>query len=172
MRGDCGSWVVDALTGDVYGQIVAGDHLQHLAFIIPAYKIWEDIQNCFGTLPLLPAEEHNALLDYRSTITSYLSSRDSSLFSNHSMSTIYPTMSTQPVSSISPLHQQVAQGHSQFNPTGDTSGQKDPGGMRPRVTATLWDGCICFHVDAKKICVSRRDGKSTSPGTLSDEPIN
>ena len=42
----------------------------------------------------------------------------------------------------------------------DTSGQIAPSGMKPRVTATLWEdeGCMCFQVEAKGVCVARRDG--------------
>ena len=42
----------------------------------------------------------------------------------------------------------------------DTTGQIAPTGMKPRVTATLWEdeGCMCFQVEAKGVCVARRDG--------------
>lgn len=42
----------------------------------------------------------------------------------------------------------------------DTSGQQAPPGMKPRVTATLWEdeGSMCFQVEAKGVCVARRDG--------------
>ena len=42
----------------------------------------------------------------------------------------------------------------------DTSGQVAPAGMKPRVTATLWEdeGSMCFQVEAKGVCVARRDG--------------
>lgn len=32
--------------------------------------------------------------------------------------------------------------------------------MKPRVTATLWEdeGSMCFQVEAKGVCVARRDG--------------
>lgn len=44
----------------------------------------------------------------------------------------------------------------------DTTGQIAPHGMKPRVTATLWEdeGSLCFQVEAKSICVARREGKS------------
>lgn len=44
----------------------------------------------------------------------------------------------------------------------DTSGQIAPSGMKPRVTATLWEdeGCMCFQVEAKGVCVARRNGKA------------
>ena len=45
-------------------------------------------------------------------------------------------------------------------PMTDTTGQVAPPGMKPRVTATLWEdeGSMCFQVEAKGICVARRDG--------------
>ena len=44
----------------------------------------------------------------------------------------------------------------------DTTGQVAPPGMKPRVTATLWEdeGSMCFQVEAKGVCVARRDGTS------------
>jgi len=43
----------------------------------------------------------------------------------------------------------------------DTTGQVAPPGMKPRVTATLWEdeGSLCFQVEAKGICVARREGQ-------------
>ncbi len=43
----------------------------------------------------------------------------------------------------------------------DTTGQVAPHGMKPRVTATLWEdeGALCFQVEANGICVARREGK-------------
>lgn len=45
----------------------------------------------------------------------------------------------------------------------DTTGQIAPPGMKPRVTATLWEdeGSMCFQVEAKGVCVARRDGEQT-----------
>lgn len=44
--------------------------------------------------------------------------------------------------------------------TYDATGQVAPPGMKPRVTATLWEdeGSMCFQVEAKGVCVARRDG--------------
>lgn len=44
----------------------------------------------------------------------------------------------------------------------DTTGQHPPPGMKPRVTATLWEdeGSLCFQVEARGICVARREGRS------------
>jgi protein SOK2 len=43
----------------------------------------------------------------------------------------------------------------------DTTGQIQPPGKKPRVTATLWEdeGSLCFQVEAKGACVARRGGK-------------
>lgn len=43
----------------------------------------------------------------------------------------------------------------------DTTGQIAPPGMKPRVTATLWEdeGSLCFQVEAKGVCVARREGR-------------
>jgi protein SOK2 len=42
----------------------------------------------------------------------------------------------------------------------DTTGQVAPPNMKPRVTATLWEdeGSLCFQVEARGICVARREG--------------
>ena len=48
----------------------------------------------------------------------------------------------------------------------DVSGQSQPPGVKPRVTATLWEdeGSVCFQVEAKGVCVARREGTITSLG--------
>jgi len=50
----------------------------------------------------------------------------------------------------------------------DPSGQSGPPGMKPRVTTTLWEdeGTLCFQVEAKGICVARREGTSSDPMSL------
>ena len=42
----------------------------------------------------------------------------------------------------------------------DTSGQLAPPGAKPRVTATLWEdeGSLCFQIEARGVCVARREG--------------
>jgi protein SOK2 len=47
-----------------------------------------------------------------------------------------------------------------YTPGFDTTGQVAPPGMKPRVTATLWEdeGSLCFQVEARGICVARREG--------------
>ncbi|KAL8678728.1 MAG: hypothetical protein Q9186_004962, partial [Xanthomendoza sp. 1 TL-2023] len=49
----------------------------------------------------------------------------------------------------------------------DTTGQQAPPGMKPRVTATLWEdeGSMCFQVEAKGVCVARRDDNHMINGT-------
>lgn len=50
----------------------------------------------------------------------------------------------------------------------DTTGQIAPPGMKPRVTATLWEdeGSLCFQVEAKGICVARREGRNLAVQNL------
>jgi protein SOK2 len=49
----------------------------------------------------------------------------------------------------------------------DTTGQIAPQGMKPRVTATLWEdeGSLCFQVEAKGVCVARREDNHMINGT-------
>ncbi|KAF4990776.1 hypothetical protein FGRMN_8265 [Fusarium graminum] len=49
----------------------------------------------------------------------------------------------------------------------DTTGQHNPPGMKPRVTATLWEdeGSLCFQVEARGICVARREDNHMINGT-------
>ncbi|KAL2157335.1 hypothetical protein VTH06DRAFT_6153 [Thermothelomyces fergusii] len=51
--------------------------------------------------------------------------------------------------------------------TFDTTGQIAPPGVKPRVTATLWEdeGSLCFQVEARGICVARREDNSMINGT-------
>ncbi|PVH74822.1 hypothetical protein DL98DRAFT_467265 [Cadophora sp. DSE1049] len=41
----------------------------------------------------------------------------------------------------------------------DTTGQVAPPGTKPRVTATLWEdeGALCYQVEARGVCVARRE---------------
>jgi protein SOK2 len=56
---------------------------------------------------------------------------------------------------------QASMAPSSYSPGFDTTGQIQPPGMKPRVTATLWEdeGSLCFQVEARGICVARREGK-------------
>lgn len=42
----------------------------------------------------------------------------------------------------------------------DPSGQLAPPGAKPRVTATLWEdeGSLCYQIEARGVCVARREG--------------
>ncbi|KAK5095058.1 hypothetical protein LTR70_006068 [Exophiala xenobiotica] len=49
----------------------------------------------------------------------------------------------------------------------DTTGQLQPPGLKPRVTATLWEdeGTMCFQVHARGVCVARRQDNYHVNGT-------
>ncbi|KAJ5084242.1 hypothetical protein NUU61_008821 [Penicillium alfredii] len=49
----------------------------------------------------------------------------------------------------------------------DPSGQNPPPGAKPRVTATLWEdeGSLCYQVEAKGVCVARREDNHMINGT-------
>ncbi|RLL92947.1 hypothetical protein CFD26_100258 [Aspergillus turcosus] len=49
----------------------------------------------------------------------------------------------------------------------DTTGQLAPPGAKPRVTATLWEdeGSLCYQVEAKGVCVARREDNHMINGT-------
>ncbi|KAH9903981.1 hypothetical protein F4778DRAFT_780665 [Xylariomycetidae sp. FL2044] len=51
VEGDCGSAVVDAASGDLYGQIVLGVPGTTFAYIVTATEIFEDIAHSQGDLP-------------------------------------------------------------------------------------------------------------------------
>ncbi|KAG4029503.1 hypothetical protein MFRU_015g00460 [Monilinia fructicola] len=69
-----------------------------------------------------------------------------------------PAMTTQPG-----MPNQGYGGPQQF----DQTGQVAPPGMKPRVTATLWEdeGSLCFQVEAKGVCVARREDNHMINGT-------
>ncbi|KAK4041737.1 protein PNG1 [Parachaetomium inaequale] len=52
--GDCGAWVVDAETGDLYGHVVAGSPSTGRAIVVPFDSIFEDIRRRTGEQPRLP----------------------------------------------------------------------------------------------------------------------
>ncbi|PYH40123.1 cell pattern formation-associated protein stuA, partial [Aspergillus saccharolyticus JOP 1030-1] len=49
----------------------------------------------------------------------------------------------------------------------DPTGQIAPPGSKPRVTATLWEdeGSLCYQVEAKGVCVARREDNAMINGT-------
>lgn len=76
---------------------------------------------------------------------------------NTSMTPNHPSLG--PVSNGGPQSQSsVPGGYS--NHSFDTTGQIAPPGMKPRVAATLWEdeGSLCFQVEARGVCVARREG--------------
>ncbi|KAL2885379.1 Cell pattern formation-associated protein stuA [Ceratocystis lukuohia] len=83
------------------------------------------------------------------------------------MGTVLPP----PVSGVpshGPIHGHAQAVHGHYPPTTmDTTGQIAPPGMKPRVTATLWEdeGSVCFQVEAKGICVARREDDNMINGT-------
>ena len=96
----------------------------------------------------------------------------------------YPTYSAAPVSSSMssmvaqppPLSAMTSAGGQNALPTPqsyishsvqDETGQIAPPGMKPRVTATLWEdeGSLCFQVEAKGVCVARREDNHMINGT-------
>lgn len=58
-------------------------------------------------------------------------------------------------------------GQQGFDRQFDTTGQIAPPGMKPRVTATLWEdeGSLCFQVEAHGVCVARREDNHMINGT-------
>ena len=63
--------------------------------------------------------------------------------------------------------QSAPPGGQPYPPAFDTSGQVAPHGMKPRVTATLWEdeGSLCFQVEANGVCVARREDNHMINGT-------
>lgn len=55
-EGDCGSWVVDVDSGDVFGHIVAGSPQKGMAVVIPLSAIFADIEQKKGCRPQFPLE--------------------------------------------------------------------------------------------------------------------
>jgi hypothetical protein len=55
-NGDCGAWVFDQMTGELYGHVVAAgvsnDVINQMAYVIPASQIFDDISQRFGPVQL------------------------------------------------------------------------------------------------------------------------
>jgi protein SOK2 len=73
------------------------------------------------------------------------------------------TLSSALANSVSPQSAQGQYSGASF----DITGQIAPPGMKPRVTATLWEdeGSLCFQVEANGICVARREDNHMINGT-------
>ncbi|KAK8029748.1 hypothetical protein PG993_011039 [Apiospora rasikravindrae] len=59
-KGDSGSWVVDADTGDLHGHVVAGSPELGTALILPFSDVFEDISRHVGIVPTFPVPDQNA----------------------------------------------------------------------------------------------------------------
>jgi len=61
----------------------------------------------------------------------------------------------------------AAEGPSYVQRSLDTTGQVAPPGVRPKITATLWEdeGTLCFQVEISGICVARREDNHMINGT-------
>ena len=55
MIGDCGSWVIDRTTGEIYGHVIAGDG--EVAYVVPAPQIRENIETVLEAVLSLPDED-------------------------------------------------------------------------------------------------------------------
>ncbi|KAF4948155.1 hypothetical protein FGADI_9850 [Fusarium gaditjirri] len=62
--GDCGSWVIDAESGDLYGHIVAGSPDSGAAIVIPFARVFEDIESRVKHRPHLPLTETASLYNF------------------------------------------------------------------------------------------------------------
>lgn len=62
--GDCGMWVVDAQSRELYGHVVAGSPNTGVAYIIPAYQVFDDAKRHLGriNLPSPPSRVISSLL--------------------------------------------------------------------------------------------------------------
>ncbi|KAJ4415675.1 Cell pattern formation-associated protein asm-1 [Neurospora sp. IMI 360204] len=79
-----------------------------------------------------------------------------------------PSMNSMAGQSVLPLPGSGSMNPAVYAPGGfDTTGQVAPPGMKPRVTATLWEdeGSLCFQVEARGICVARREDNAMINGT-------
>lgn len=72
-RGDCGTWVVDATNGDLFGHIVLGSAGGGTALLIPFSDIFDDVRSRLGTSPTFPTSRDDENLS-RSTERRTLSS--------------------------------------------------------------------------------------------------
>jgi len=77
-----------------------------------------------------------------------------------------PLMSASQGGSQAPQSATAAGGYSAQHAF-DATGQIAPPGMKPRVAATLWEdeGSLCFQVEARGVCVARREDNHMINGT-------
>src|SRR6266536_6032824 len=73
--GDSGSWVIDAMTGDLYGVLIAGSNLLLEGYIIPAFGIFENIRQICGAIDIrLPSLEESLVQASRGGYTELVKS--------------------------------------------------------------------------------------------------
>lgn len=78
-KGDCGTWVVDATNGDLFGHVVLGSPGRGAALLIPFSDIFDDILSRVGESPVFPTARDDET-SFRSTEKqTSLSSRDDAL---------------------------------------------------------------------------------------------
>nr|OQO28207.1 Cell pattern formation-associated protein stuA [Rachicladosporium sp. CCFEE 5018] len=72
-----------------------------------------------------------------------------------------------PLPTMAPVGQSAPPAGAYQSQSFDTTGQVPPHGMKPRVTATLWEdeGSLCFQVEANGVCVARREDNHFINGT-------
>ncbi|KUI66044.1 Protein PNG1 [Cytospora mali] len=59
-KGDCGTWIIDAKSGDLYGHIVAGSPGDGVALLAPFTDIFKDIHHRSGQSAHLPIAQYDA----------------------------------------------------------------------------------------------------------------
>lgn len=65
--GDCGSWVIDAESGDLFGHVVAGSPGAGAAMVMPAASVFRDIARRAHVRPRLPEAESESSAGRRSS---------------------------------------------------------------------------------------------------------
>ena len=73
-KGDCGSWIVDAETGNLYGHIVAGSPGSGMALIAPFTKIFDALESRWGVRPMLEVSDLSRTRDSSEIISRVLAS--------------------------------------------------------------------------------------------------
>ncbi|KAF2873890.1 hypothetical protein BDV95DRAFT_489233 [Massariosphaeria phaeospora] len=67
-EGDCGSWVINPMTGLLHGHIVAGAPKSGMAYIIPSYQVVDDIEQRMIDIPLPEVSQITSMREHREQI--------------------------------------------------------------------------------------------------------
>ncbi|CZR66085.1 uncharacterized protein PAC_15986 [Phialocephala subalpina] len=86
MPGDCGSWVIDAVSGNLLGHVVAGDSTLHRAYLIQAVDVLADIEISMNASVLLPTRSSTA----RTLSAKAFVDRVASIAKQTSLNSLYP----------------------------------------------------------------------------------